>query len=129
MSDFLNDPEEVKEFLPRYKILYILIVASTVLFVGRLWYLQVVKGTELREFSERNRIKEEKIGAPRGMVLDREGRVLVDNHPGFDAVITPQYSSELAETAEAIAPILDIPASVIIKKVQRVGPRTGRSSQ
>jgi penicillin-binding protein 2 len=125
MSDFLNDPEEVKEFLPRYKILYILIVVSTILFTGRLWYLQVVKGTELREFSERNRIKEEKIGAPRGMVLDREGRVLVDNHPGFDAVITPQYSSELEATAEAIGPILDIPASVIIKKVQKSRSQNG----
>ncbi len=125
MSDFLNDPEEVKEYFPRYRILYVLIAASTVLFVGRLWYLQVIKGSELREFSERNRIKEEKVPAPRGMVLDREGRVLVDNHPGFDAVITPQYASQLEETAEVISPILDVPASLIVKKVQRSRQQNG----
>lgn len=118
MSDFLSNPDEAKEYHSRLPLLYFIIVVASFLFLGRLWYLQIVEGTELREFSEKNRIKEEKVPAPRGMVLDREGRVLVDNQPGFDAVIIPQYASELSKTASVIGKILGIPDQAIIKKVK-----------
>lgn len=123
--DFLSDPEETKEYLPRFNILYILVAVTTAIFFMRLWYLQVLQGTELREFSERNRIKEEKILAPRGMILDREGRVLVDNEPGFEAVITPQYSSRLEATAKELAPLIGLTSEAILKKVQRSRVQNG----
>lgn len=125
MSDYLADPEETREYFSRYKFLYGIILFTILLFLLRLWYLQIIKGTELRQFSEKNRIKEEKIQAPRGMILDREGRVLVDNQPGFDATITPQYASRLKETAEVVGEILNVPAQTIIKKVARSRQQNG----
>ena len=85
----------------------------------RLWYLQVISGHELREYSDKNRVKESLIQAPRGLILDREGRVLVENIPVYVAVISPQYATKLEETAEAIAPILGMRSNEIVSMVQK----------
>ena len=101
---YLSNPEEeVKEFAHKYKFLYVILGTVFMLFFCRLWYLQVSQGKDLRLWSERNHIKLQKLEAPRGMILDRKGRVIVDNRPGFDVVITPQYAKRLNETAKEIA--------------------------
>lgn len=119
MSDYVSNPEETKELLPRYRLFYAMLIFTVLLFSGRLWYLQIVNGTELREFSEKNRIKESKTMAPRGKMLDREGRILVENNLGFEAVLTPQYIDNLEEVAKKIAPILGLETEKVVQKVQR----------
>lgn len=123
MSDYLQtSEEEAREYLPRYKILYATIICAALLLVGRLWYLQILQGTELRQFSEKNRVKETKLPSPRGLFLDRENRVLVDNLPGFDASISPQYAKKLDETSDAVGQVLGIAGrqlSDFVRKAQR----------
>ena len=124
MSDFLQTSEqEAKEFLPRYNLLYGVILIGCLLISGRLWFLQILQGSELRQFSEKNRVKETKLPAPRGLFLDRENRVLVDNLPGFDASIAPQYAKKLDETSEAVGEVLGIPGRRIAEEVN--APQTG----
>jgi len=57
------------------------------LLLTRLWYLQVLKGHEFRVLSENNRTRGQDILPSRGLILDRNGRILVDNHPAFDLSI------------------------------------------
>jgi penicillin-binding protein 2 len=120
-----NEEEEAKAFAPRYRHIYILIMISGLTIFIRLWYLQIIMGTELRDFSEKNLIKETKIPAPRGLLLDREGRVLVDNLPGFEATISPQYATNLEETARVVGPILGMMPANIIALVKRSRTKNG----
>jgi penicillin-binding protein 2 len=129
MSDYVNNPEEAKEYLPRYKLLYSVIAITFVLFTGRLWYLQIITGNELREFSEKNRIKQNKITAPRGLMLDRNGKVLVENLPGFEAILSPQYIESLDTMAATVAPILNMEPDKIVQKVQKSRKQNGAFSQ
>ncbi len=126
MSYFLsNSEEEVKEFIPRFRLLYFALAFACVVVMGRLWHLQIYQGEELRQYSEKNRVKETKVRAPRGLMLDRDGRVLVDNLPGFQATITPQYATRLDATAEAVGEVLNIPASNVIAEVKKGRRRDG----
>ncbi|MGE0527422.1 MAG: penicillin-binding protein 2 [Bdellovibrionales bacterium] len=126
MKDFLQPSEdEAKEYLPRYKMLYAAVIIATLLITGRLWFLQIIQGTELRQFSEKNRVKETKLPAPRGLFLDRENRVLVDNLPGFGASISPQYAKRLEETAEVVGEILEMPGRRIVDEVRKSKRRDG----
>jgi len=129
MSEFISNPEEAKELLPRYKIFYIAIFFTFFIFLSRLWYLQIIEGTELREFSEKNRIKQIKNQAPRGLMLDREGRVLVENRPGFEVVLNPQYVEDLSEIAQMIAPIIGIEKDKLIQKFERSKKQNGPYAQ
>jgi penicillin-binding protein 2 len=64
------------------------LVAFAVVFF-RLWYLQVLSGDRYRAEANNNRIREIKVQAPRGEIVDREGRPLVDNRTGLAVKITP----------------------------------------
>lgn len=119
MSQYIANDQEAKEYLPRYRILYGIIGFTVVLFFLRLWYLQIINGAELRAFSEQNSIKETKIAAPRGIIYDRNGEILVENLPGFEVTISPQYVRGLEETADAVGKALNMPAQTVIQMVQR----------
>ena len=54
----------------------IAIAIFSVIFL-RLWYLQVLSGDEYREQANDNRVREVRVQAPRGDILDRDGKVLV----------------------------------------------------
>lgn len=125
MSQFISNPEEAKELIPRYRLFYGVLAFTFLLFVSRLWYLQIIEGSQLREFSEKNRIKQLKIMSPRGLILDREGKVLVENHPGFEVILQPQYIKNLEEIAKKIGPIIGLETDKVIQRFQRSRRQNG----
>jgi penicillin-binding protein 2 len=66
----------------------IALVAFAVIFF-RLWYLQVLSGDRYLAEARDNRVREIKVQAPRGEIVDRDGRTLVDNRPAMAVVISP----------------------------------------
>src|SRR5919109_3202729 len=67
----------------------IAIAIFSVLFL-RLWYVQVLSGDKYREQANDNRIREIRVQAPRGDILDRNGKVLVANRTELAVQVTPQ---------------------------------------
>lgn len=129
MSTYVSNPDEAKEYQSRYKIFYIMIAFTMTIFTVRLWYLQVISGNELREFSEKNRIKQNKITAPRGLMLDRDGKVLVENLPGFEAILSPQYIENLEDLAKTVGPVLSMEPEKLITKVSKSRRQNGPFAQ
>jgi penicillin-binding protein 2 len=66
----------------------IALVAFGVIFF-RLWYLQVLSGDNYLKEARNNQQREIKVEAPRGEIVDRDGRVLVDNRTGLAVKVTP----------------------------------------
>lgn len=128
-NEFIANPEEARELAPRYRILFAFLIFSFTVFSLRLWYLQLIQGEELRQFSDRNRIKKLKIQAPRGLILDRDGKILVENHPGFEAVLSPQYITNLQDLALNISPIIGIEPEKIIQRIERSRRQNGPFAQ
>ena len=61
-------------------------------FVGlgvRLWYLQVVEGQELFAEAQANRVRRVPLAAPRGLILDRKGRVLATSRTTHSVCVVP----------------------------------------
>src|SRR5689334_18436086 len=63
----------------RIKILGIFALLLFGLIFFRLWYLQVLSGDKYLAEAQNNRVREITVQAPRGEILDRSGKVLVDN--------------------------------------------------
>lgn len=57
--------------------------AVVILLTVRFWQLQIVRGEEFRELARDNYLQTERHRAPRGLVLDRDGRVLARSEPSF----------------------------------------------
>ncbi len=65
---------------------YVFVAIVALLMVG-FWKLQVVQSGHFADLAERNRVRSIPIIAPRGPMLDREGRVLVDSYPSFSILL------------------------------------------
>ena len=55
----------------------------------RLWYLQVLSGDTYLAEANDNRVREVKVEAPRGEIVDRNGTVLVDNRTALAVQVMP----------------------------------------
>lgn len=71
------------EYKFRTRILPVILTLGFVIIFSRLVFLQIIKGGEYKSLADGNRIREELIHAPRGIIYDRNGYPLVRNIPGF----------------------------------------------
>lgn len=76
-----SEPQIRNFFMPLFLLLVIL-----GLFL-KLSSIQIFKGDYYRALSDTNRIRTIPVHAPRGVVLDRKGRPLVFNSPGFREIV------------------------------------------
>ncbi len=83
-------------------IQYIILAIFLVLAFG-LWRLQVVRGDDYALQAEKNYIRDVPILAPRGKILDRQGRIIVDNYPSFSALLLRDQTREVSKDVPAIA--------------------------
>ena len=81
---------------------YIILAIFLVLAYG-LWKLQVMESGYYASAAEKNRVRNVPVLAPRGKILDREGRTIVDNYPSFSALLLRDSSRDLAADADLIA--------------------------
>ncbi len=81
---------------------YIIVGMIGVLLLG-FWKLQVVDSEKYTSMAERNRVREIPVIAPRGRMLDRDGRVLVDNRPSFSVLLLRDEPGQVERYLPAIA--------------------------
>ena len=67
----------------------IAIAIFSVVFL-RLWYLEVLSGDKYRDLANDNRVREVRVQAPRGDILDRDGKVLVANRTELALQVDPE---------------------------------------
>jgi penicillin-binding protein 2 len=106
IHDRLNEYES-GQFKRKFKLLFVLVSVALTLIVVRMWYLQVIKGDELRQRSENNSVRLRKIKSMRGLILDARRQVLVDNQPSFDLVFVPNRTRDINKITEKIKDLYD----------------------
>ncbi len=99
------------------------VVAIFLFLITGFWRLQILDPEYYSQLSERNHIKEISIPAPRGRILDREGRVLVDNYPAFSVVAHWGDEKPLEAHLPAIAHGLGIKTEELSRRIESVRRR------
>lgn len=112
--------DEVREYRDRATRFNWAVLAALFLLLTRLFFLQILKGEELRRFSEANRLKKEKLFPTRGILYDRNGKVIVDNRAAFDVVMLAQYYKFTPEMNAKLAKALGIPQTQLEKRLAKV---------
>jgi penicillin-binding protein 2 len=100
-SDNLNRDEK----LPAMKlaVAQYVIIGILLLLVSGLWRLQVLGAENYRALAEQNRVRKVPILAPRGKLLDREGRVIVDNYPSVSCFLVREQGRDISADLPMIA--------------------------
>jgi penicillin-binding protein 2 len=76
--------DDTRFALGRIAVFQYLTVVVFLFLIGGFWVLQIRDEKVNTELAERNRIKTTPVLAPRGKILDRDGRIIVDNHSAFE---------------------------------------------
>jgi penicillin-binding protein 2 len=87
---------------------YVIVGMIGVLLLG-FWKLQVIDADKYSSMAERNRVRYIPVIAPRGRMLDRDGRVLVDNRPAFSVLLLRDDLKLVDKHLPAISEGLEIP--------------------
>src|SRR6202167_2712025 len=96
---------------------YMILAIFLVLAYG-LWRLQVMQSGYYASAAQKNEIRNVPILAPRGKILDREGRTIVDNYPSFSALLLRDSSRDLNADADSIAQGLHLDANEVRARVR-----------
>jgi len=99
-------------------ILYIFVGCIFVVLVTRLVYLQVISVDELAKDSNKNAIKNITDTPARGLMFDRNGKLVVDNRPSYTLTITPYQFDK--NNLNEIADLVKLQADDLKKELEKV---------
>jgi penicillin-binding protein 2 len=116
---------EEKVPLIRLAITQYIILGIFLLLIFGLWRLQVLHTDTYSSMAEQNRVKEVPILAPRGKLLDREGRPIVDNYPSFSALLLRAQGKISDSNLQAIAVGLHLDPNDLKARVKRLSAMPG----
>ena len=90
---------------------------------GRLWELQVHRGAEFSGKSDRNRLRIQRLEAPRGTIIGRDASdrnvVLADNRPARDLMFVPADCDVAPEiVCRRLEEILGVDAAVLMEEIE-----------
>src|SRR6185503_11771589 len=96
-------PDDRRSLTQRLTVLqYVVAVAFAALAIG-FWIFQVAQHEKFREMAEENHLRKLPLPAPRGVLLDRDGRVLVDNQNSRNIALIREQTHNLNETLHILA--------------------------
>ncbi len=106
-----------------YKKRFVVFATAMIFFFAiltvRLWYMQVVRADYYKNQSENNRIRLRTIKASRGTIFDRNGEILIDNHPYFNLAVVPENVSDLAKLLDTLATVINIDKEKIMTSLEK----------
>ncbi len=112
-------------FKNRYQVIRIIIVSFALIFILRLFYLQVIS-TKYVALANNNAIKELDVYPTRGMIYDRNGELIVFNEAIYDLMVTP-YETKKAkgfDTAK-LCELLNIAKEDVLDRFQKMKKQKG----
>jgi penicillin-binding protein 2 len=112
------DADEVNKLKKRTDLATLAIIFFIAVVIARLWFLQIHNGALYREKADNNRVRMLDIIAPRGNILDKEGRPIITNRPCFNIVWVKEDSPDPDEIIKKLSVILNEEIAVLLKKVR-----------
>ncbi len=84
--------------MERKFLFYFFFIGLALIFMGRLFYIQVIR-KDFRLSAENNVIRKEKVYPGRGLIYDRNHKLLVGNQSAYDLMVIPRQVTEMDTTA------------------------------
>ncbi|GMA98568.1 penicillin-binding protein 2 [Pelosinus sp. IPA-1] len=104
----------------RLNIMAWIVITVIALLILRLAWMQLLHGPQYKKFAEENHIHQITAQAPRGIMYDHNGALLVTNRPSFAISIIPAKYSKDWNTTLLLANIIDVQPDEI-ERLLKVG--------
>ncbi len=98
--------EDRRRLQARVGVLRLAVITLFALLLGGFWYFQIFQHAKFREMAANNHQRTLPLRAPRGVIFDRHGEVLVENRASFNISIMREHSRDLDRTVHLLAEVV-----------------------
>ncbi|MBO2557880.1 penicillin-binding protein 2 [Shewanella algae] len=99
---------EAALFKRRALFTFVCVVALLSLLLGNLYYLQVVSFKDYETRSNDNRIRVVPLAPSRGLIYDRNGKLLAENLPFYTLEVIPEKVKNMQQTLDELSTVIDL---------------------
>jgi penicillin-binding protein 2 len=111
--------EDKRRLTTRITTIQTVVLVIFALLAGGFWFFQIAQGDKFKEMAENNHQRTLPLRAPRGIIFDRHGQVIVENRNAFNISIMREQSKDLARTVAILAEVTGVPLQQIADIVER----------
>src|SRR3954471_8831336 len=111
--------EERRRIGTRLSVLQYLVVVLFSVLAVTFWVLQVVQNAKFEELAENNHQRTLALRAPRGIIFDRNGQVLVENRHSYNISIVREHTKDINRTIRLLAAVLGLDEAAVRQIVDR----------
>jgi len=112
-------PDDRRSLTLRLNILQYVVAGGFAALAISFWIFQVAQHEKFREMAEENHLRRLPLPAPRGVLLDRDGRVLVDNQNSRNIALVREQAKNLDQTLRTLAAATNTDAAQLHEAVDR----------
>jgi penicillin-binding protein 2 len=98
---------------PRVLWFAAVLAVALVAIVVRLAQVQLIQGETFAAAARANQIQVIPVAAPRGLIVDRHGVVLVRSRPSFVCALIPSEITDIDKTLDMLSPVLGVPVTTL----------------
>ena len=121
MSQVREHKQVLLQRLPRLRLIFLALIG---LVAVRFWFVQAVRGDYYRELAENNRMRTVVLDAPRGLIHERNGNLLVENVPAYNLIIDRTRTENVDDSLAFAAATLDRPVSELHEVLSEQGGKS-----
>src|SRR5215510_4651214 len=92
----------------RLAVLQVGVIVLFAVLAIAFWFLQIVQHAKFEEMAENNHQRTLGLRAPRGILFDRTGRVLVENRNSFNISIVREHTKDLDRTIRVLSEVISL---------------------
>jgi penicillin-binding protein 2 len=115
----MSSVEDRRRLTTRLSALQYIIGTFFSILAVSFWVLQVVQHAKYQEMAENNHQRTLALRAPRGLVFDRNGRVLVENRHSYSISIVREHTKDLNRTIQLVSSVLGLDEAAVRETVNR----------
>ena len=112
-------PDDRRQMTTRLTILQVVVAGAFILLAVGFWIFQVPEGKKFAEMAENNHMRRLPLPAPRGVLFDRNGKVLVENRNTFNIALVREQTKNLDETLHVLAMATGVDEAQLRETVNR----------
>ena len=111
--------EDRRQLATRVTLLRAAIGVAFGLLAGGFWFFQVVQHAQFKELAENNHQRLLTLRAPRGIIFDRTGKLLVENRNSFNISIVREHTKDLDRTVRVLSAVTGVEEKIVREVVDR----------
>jgi penicillin-binding protein 2 len=119
MAEFSAPVEDRSSLTIRLVVLQVACAVVFTILAFSFWYFQVVQHEKFRELAENNHQRTIALRAPRGVMFDRNGAVLVENRSSFTISIVREHTKDIDRTIRVLSEVAGLDPKYVQDTVER----------